>query len=299
VIAVLDPAWFVARDPGPENERALADDLGAVLALLRRSGARLVAAEDYWPPLWKELVQPLERRFPSVRVQLGELRKLGVPRTLPTLDRSHRVWGFEPMFGHPCLGGEWADRMAKAVLRLALGHAEEPLLLVAREVGGRNVVEHKAGHSVILESTRWRLYVQPGTAQPVAVPAVRSIRQIEVPWTARYDWRLPGAEDGARYPFCPPLKWWKRDVRAVGTHTSKPCFLDGRGDGWARPNIPKGAGYHWDVFLSSPELHDRIGVDQINVVAFGGPASEGKAGDLHHVPQDKVGAVRDLGWTCS
>jgi hypothetical protein len=97
------------------------------------------------------------------------------------------------------------------------------------------------------------------------------------PWTARFDWRLPGSGSGVLYPFVPPVEWWKGSSVAFRTVSSKHAWVDIDGNGWARPNIPNGAGYHWDVYVNT-----QYGQNQINVVEFGAPQSEGMPGQIHH-----------------
>lgn len=303
MIVVLDPAYFSRRGHDREDEQALRGEIRAMITFMKVCKARLIAVDDYWRPLWSELIQPLTRRCPRLSLDLAELRKRAISSPLdPSVAVADgRVWGFVPMFDRPDLdlSNVWADRMATSIIRLHLSHPSEPIVLFTRPVEGRNLRRHRAGNSTIDEPTRWRLYIQPRTARPVAVPCVVDRRQIDVPWTARFDRRLPGTADGARYPFCPPAAWWKRSTQAVRTHTGKPAFIDACGCGWARPNIPGGAGYHWDVYLSDRSRADAIGLDQINVVAHGGPATEGTAGDLHHVPADKRHLVNDCGWQCT
>ena len=43
---------------------------------------------------------------------------------------------------------------------------------------------------------------------------------------------------------------------------------------------------------------DPPGVDQLNIVEYGAPATEGRVGHLHHVPSKKEGKVHDVGWSC-
>ena len=297
MIALIDPAFFVRGDPR-SDEMAFVRDLAAILTLLRNGPASLVAVEDYWRPMAAELIQPLEQRFPSARQPLGELRKRAVGRVLPTVHGTHRVWGFKSMFDcpHTGLAPAWVDRMTSAAHRACL--TGEPVILIARPVVGRNVVRHQTGHSRIDEVTRWRLYVQPGTATPAPIACIDRVRHLRQPWTARYDARLPGAEDGARYPFCPDPRWWKRDIHVVGTRESKPAFIDHSDRAWARPSTP-GAGHHWDVYVSDVVEQERLGVAQLNIVEVGAPASEGTPGFIHHVPREKKQAVHDVGWSCT
>ena len=58
------------------------------------------------------------------------------------------------------------------------------------------------------------------------------------------------------------------------------------------------SGYHWDVYLS-PARKQVHGLDQLNITHFGAPASEGAAGDLHHLPKDKASRLKkSSGWSC-
>lgn len=296
MIALLDPAFFV-RGQRSDEEASLRRDLTAILTLVTGAPASLVAAEEYWRPLWTELIQPLHRRFPGVRPQLDELRKLGAARPMKEVAGTHRVWGFKVMFDCEKFGlkSDWVERMTRVIHRAVM--TDEPVILIARPVQGRNVRRHEVGHSRVDEVTRWRLYVQPRTAQPVPIPCVDRVRHLRRPWTARYDARLPGVEDGARYPFVPHPRWWKREVEVVGTRESKPVFLDHPGRGWARPNTP-GSGHHWDVYVSDPNEQERLGVAQLNIVEAGAPAKEGVPGSIHHIPEEKRHVVRDVGWSC-
>ena len=292
MIAVLDPAYFA--NPGAISEPSLRQDLDFILDFLKTTKAQLVAVDDYWKPLWGELIGPLERRFSRCRQQFSELRKLSIQRPLPELTEQSKVWGFVALFqqGAYGLGPPWPDRMSSAVLRLTT--LREEIVLVTKPVLDRNITRHQSGHSVLDECTRWRLLVQPRTPTVIPIPCIHHLRHVHLPWTARYDRRLPGQEDDARYPFCPPMEWWKRDTAAVRTHTSKPAFIDQRGNGWARPNIEGGAGYHWDVYLSDEKLVRVIRQPQINVVEFGAPSSEGRPGAIHHQPKP----MNDCGWNC-
>lgn len=126
----------------------------------------------------------------------------------------------------------------------------------------------------------------------------RSPEQIHRPWTIRYDERLPTNEDNVRYPFCLPVDWHRGRIKAVGTRESVPAWLDAVRRAWTRPNIPGGRGYHWDVFLEDTDEISAVGTDQLNIVAYGAPSTEGVPGNIHHVPAEKKGRVRDVGWSC-
>lgn len=187
--------------------------------------------------------------------------------------------------------------MEAATLR-AVATGEDVVLFV-RRIEGRNLHVHRAGNTTLDENTRWVLHVQSSIAGRKQILCVYHPRNITETWSTRFDWRLPRAPD-ARFPFCAPLFWWLRATPVFDTKQSKPCWIDQHGNGWARPNINSGAGYHWDVYIRNPNHVAAIGLDQINVVQFGAPAGEGRPGWIHHVPTGKAGKVneKDRGWSC-
>ena len=196
--------------------------------------------------------------------------------------------------------GDWSDRMVRAVVRAMT--ARQPTVLLTRAMVGRNLLRHAAGDSTIDESIRWLLHLRVRGAAPTSIPCVRQRRNLQpgLSWTTRFDPRLPAELDGAEYPFCPPERWWRGDVDAVRTMQSRPVWVDARGYGWARPNITRGRGHHWDVYITDVKVAERIGLDQLNIVEFGAPADQGQPGSLHHLPRQKQGRLRDrTGWTCS
>ncbi|MDC0711748.1 hypothetical protein POL68_24985 [Stigmatella sp. ncwal1] len=186
--------------------------------------------------------------------------------------------------------------MASATLRAIV--SGEDVVVLTRRVVGRNLKTHAAGGTTLEENTRWILHVQPKNIGHRQILCVHHPRNLSERWTARFDWRLPAVSDGARYPFCPPDNWWKASTSAIRTISSKPAWIDKRGTGWARPNIPNGAGYHWDVFIRENALEQAVGLSQINVVAFGAPPDEGAPGQLHHEPGEKAGKLTGTGWSC-
>jgi hypothetical protein len=188
--------------------------------------------------------------------------------------------------------------MADAVSRgVAAG---QPVVLFVRLVDGRNlIVRDGKQHVRTDEVTRWRLYVRtPGAPRHVGIDCVRNAHQLLRPWTIRIDPRLPTFEDGAKYPYCLPSDWHRGRCAVVATKAAVPAWVDAQEHGWTRPNIPGGAGYHWDVFFSDPALIASIGVDQLNIVQVGAPRAEGTPRSLHHVPTKKAPKVTDTGWNC-
>lgn len=298
MIGLLDPALLL-----PRSDREVERDLALVIRTCREHAIELTPLDEYWPDLWIELARPLEPQLgPSARRALHELRKraessrLHVAELAP--DAGKAWWaGFSQLFGVQALGGRsWEHRMARATLRAVV--ADPRVVVLTRRARGRNLSVHAAGGSTLDVTTRWVLHVQPRGIGHRQVLCVHHPRNVREPWTTRFDWRLPSATDGARYPFCPPEKWWKGATQSHRTIESKPAWIDKHGNGWARPNIPQGAGYHWDVFIHAPSLQEVVGLRQINVVEFGAPPSEGRVGHLQHVPTAKQGKPTDTGWSC-
>lgn len=296
MIGLLDPALFLPR-PEAEVQR----DFDAVLRTCAQHAVSLPTLEEYWQDLWTSLGLPLERSLsPSGKRSLQEIRRLGERSSneIPSLGQgAGLVWrrGFQQLFGPQHFANSWEERMAAASIRAAA--TGEKVILLTRRMPGRNLVQHAAGSSTLDENTRWVLHLQPRGIGPVQVLCVYHSRNLTDSWTTRLDWRLPGAL-GARYPFCPPKAWWKGSTVVWRTVSSKPAWIDHHGNGWARPNIQNGTGYHWDVYIQSVSLQGVVGLGQINVVAFDAPATEGQPGHIHHVPANKNGKLTQTGWQC-
>lgn len=293
MIGLLDPTLFLAR-----AEAEVVSDLELVLRACCEHRVELAPLREYWPALWNELGSSLEKRLsPQAKRTLQEVR-----RAAPSSDahiaalsaNAGAAWrrGFIALFGSPHLQPPWIDKMALAVIRAV--SSGMPVVMFCRRLNGRNLVIHAAGNSTLHENTRWVLHVQPSGVGPRQVLCVHHPRNLRERWTARFDWRLPTASDGARYPFCVPAAWWKGSTTAFRTICSKPAWVDVLGNGWARPNINGGAGYHWDVFIQDASLREAAGLEHINVVQVGAPTSEGQPGQWHHGDKGS-----EKGWTCS
>jgi hypothetical protein len=297
VIGLLDPTLFLAR-----GEPEVVSDLEVVLRACREHNIELTPLHEYWPALWNELGSTLERQLsPQAKRTLQAVRNAAPSSDAHVAALSANAgvaWrrGFTVLFGGPHLQPPWTYRMALAVIRAV--SCGQPVVMFCRRVHGRNLVIHAAGNSTLHENTRWVLHVQPSGVGPRQVLCVHHPRNLRERWTSRFDWRLPTASDRARYAFCVPDEWWKGSTVAFRTVSSKPAWIDAHGNGWARPNINGGAGYHWDVFIQNAHAKQAIGVDQINVVEFGAPSTEGRPGHLHHVPSAKKAIVTDAGWSC-
>lgn len=278
MIGLLDPGLFQQR-----SEVEIQQDFDRLNRACLQHKIVVPVIEEYWNELWTQFGAPLERGMhcPSAKRAIQETRKAS-ERTNVTIPRlSHnagRVWmrGFRQLFGAPLFNAHWERRMAESTIR-ALSTGDD-VVLFTRRILGRNLITHTAGNSVLEENTRWVLHVQPSGIGHKQVLCIYHPRNLIDHWTTRFDWRLPGNGPGVPYPFVPPEAWWKGSTGAFRTISSKHAWVDCDGNGWARPNIPNGAGYHWDVYLNSTTG----GPSQINVVEYSAPRTEGLPGHIHH-----------------
>lgn len=298
MIGALDPALFLTSDRARRTDAEVRRDLDAVLQICRQRGVELVATRACWDRLWDELGRTLERslRDPLAKRSVQQMRRAA--RVLDDgQDAPRRAWGFRQMFAWEGLGGGWEDMMSRSIARLA--REDHEIILFTRLLETRNLTTHSHANTSLREITRWRLYLTTAGVSPVTVRCIHHRRNLDVAHTERIDHRLPADADRAQCPYCPPARWHQRDTRVFAHVQSRPVWLDRHGNAWARPSIGGGKGHHWDVYLRAPDLADQIGLDQINITAWGAPASEGEPGDLHHLPSNKRAHLkREPRWRC-
>lgn len=167
--------------------------------------------------------------------------------------------------------------------------AGEPTFILTSLRDGINAARHPHGHVVSVEKACWNLRVRPKGHALARVLCLCCYRNFVIPWTCRYDDRLPAKEDGGEFPFAAHDEWQKTTVEVFGTKESRYAWVDGHGNWWAKPLTP-GEKHHWDVYLS-PEAKKKYTLGQINVVAWGAPKDEGVPGTIHHVPRKKRGRL--------
>jgi hypothetical protein len=237
------------------------------------------------------MFQPVRRsRLPRALDELiRHAKHISIPEA--PITGSIRMWGVKPLFDWHRLDPSWIKVMEQLLVGCA--QLDDETILISRLFAGRNLQMHAVAQCTLFEKTRWRIYLHVPGRPPRVVPCIRNPRNLAVPWTARFDEKLP---EKGRFPFCPPPKWWRRGTIACGTHTAKPAWIDVHGSGWAQPST--GGDYHWDVFIRDPNLIEAVGLDTINVVAWGN--REGKVpADLDHKPKNKRHLFKDGGgWTC-
>jgi hypothetical protein len=297
VIVVLDPALFLASQGGLAwDEDALRRSLDDVLRICQTLAPSACIPDyyPYWGRLQRELVSPLRLtcRNPRTKRAIDQLSHCTGTIQFPPAPTSvttdlHQLYDWAP------LAPSWLEVMNRVVLGCSLA---DDTILVVRLSEGRNLTKHVAtvgtGSCELLEKRVWAVTLTAPNRQ-LRVPCVCNQRNVNIPWTARFDDQLPAHEDGARYPFYPPSSW-ENSGTAWRVRESRPCWLDSQGNAWARPATPAPS-YHWDVFLAKAQ-RDRIGVNEINVVRYGALPANGAPGFLHHIPKDKASHVSDRGW---
>jgi hypothetical protein len=285
MLAILDPVLFDPAAP------LTIGSLKGLLRLLHSKQAHIPDVAWYWKKVQRELIRPLHAR-PEYR-ELDRLYDFVQAVKLPTMPSKVKVCNFDQMFG--LLGAHWVVIMENLVTQAVL--TGEEIVLLTHLRSKRNLTVHQGpGRCTAREKMYWELRVQPAGDDTTRVPVVCRKRNLDVPWTCRFDDSLPAEFDDAKYPFCPPRDWRDPKVAAVTTHKSRPTWRDQKGNYWARPAT--GEGYHWDVYLTR-SLEEEYGLGQLNIVQWGVPPKEGPTGGLHHVPEGKKSRLKkESGWRC-
>ncbi|MBK9261714.1 MAG: hypothetical protein IPM54_18175 [Polyangiaceae bacterium] len=301
MIVMIDPALFLsqnARGPLlPEEERDLGMALDDLHRICKDRQAVIPNAQWYWNELQRDLIGPLfARAKPGSRLRNGLDRLRDHARAVPLLDKpiqgTTKIWGVKPLFDWPRLPTKWLEIMERLVIGCA--QQRDEAILVTRLFAGRNLNMHVVGRCTLAEKTRWQIQVHVPGHTPRRIRCVRSLRNVTIAWTTRLDEKLP---DTGHFPFCPPANWWRRDTQACRTFESKPAWIDRFGSGWSQPAT--GGYYHWDVFLDEPNLQQSVGLNQLNIVAWGTAEPGMVPGEIHHVPKEKKAHLREgAGWAC-
>jgi hypothetical protein len=290
---LIDPYIFLPTKGLSYSAQRLKEvkaNLKNILLINRHLKYDLVVDQAHWKDIEKRYLRVLTSAFndPELNVALISLRSI-IKKVDTTVVGNIHTWGVKPLcydFASEEDTG-FGDFIARAAVYCIIQYGRANLFV--EETLGRNIHEHSAGHSRIKERLRWRVYVsRAGLNGAVPVSCIYSPRNIEIPWTTRFDIFLP---DTGEYSFVPPANWHLRSTVAVVTKQSKPVFLDASGNGWAAPNTP-GQAYHWDVYLTDPKWAAARGTDQINVTRYGAPESQGVSGTIHHVPTGKAGLAK-------
>lgn len=290
---LIDPYIFLPAKGCPytsERAREVKSSLKSILSINRQLGFDLVVDQAHWRYIEKNHIRKLTAAFNDSELNVALLSLRSIIKKVDTTTNYHiRAWGVKPLCYDFASAEdvEFGDSIARSAAYCIERYGKANLFI--EESLGRNILEHSSGYSSIKERLRWRVYVsRAGLNGALPVPCIYSQRNIETPWTSRFDIFLP---DTGEYSFVPPTNWHLRSTAAVVTKQSKPVFLDNSGNGWAAPNTP-GQAYHWDVYLENPKWIAARGANQINVTRYGAPESQGAPGTIHHVPTGKASLAK-------
>ncbi|QBJ08173.1 hypothetical protein EYS10_06300 [Rahnella aquatilis] len=291
---LIDPYVFLPAKGLDYSKQRLIEvkaNLKKILNINRTFNCGIIVDQAQWKYIERTYIKKLTQLFND-----GDLNTalLSLRRVIKTVDMSTtvhiRAWGIKPLFYNLASKEDidFGDSLARSAFYCISNYKQAYLFI--EEIDGRNIKTHTVGHSKITERLRWRIYISStGLNGAVPIACISSMRNIQVPWTTRYDILLP---DTGEYSFTPPVKWYLRNTDSVITRQSKPVFLDISDNGWANPNTPGGA-YHWDVYLKDQKWIDSRGADQINVTRYGVTQPEGTPGTIHHVPTGKANLAKN------
>lgn len=291
---IIDPALFAHFSTGgissSDDYALLRYRLRRLVSFLNATGASVVFEREAWKSFYASHVSPVHLQCgdPEIKAAIAILRRAYVPIVAPLVPV--RTWGVISLLQTAIgAGAAWADAVATTAASVLL--SGDQVLLFTDLEEGRNCTKYQVGYSVLLEKTRWAVYIGAvGLGGATRVPCVTSVRNAQIPWTSRFDDALPDTAPGDGFRFQPPDNWWKRATVATKTMNGKRAWLDRAGNGWIAPNTP-GTSYHWDVhFVRVQESPN--GLDPCNIVKWGAPANEGAVGAVHHVPTRKASRAR-------
>ena len=265
---ILDPALFMDSIEGLPAIRAredseYAEDLNRIVRILQATNG-YIPKDRLWLNIERRLIAPLLQKHmgnPSIRQPLTIIRNRLSPSPAAKSKRV-TVWSFRDLFA--CLGADWTNLVVFSAASLLSSGASTPLVVVRRVVG-RNLIVHGNPPGALQEKCIWnlRMLTEHCFARMLCVANERNIK---VPWTCRYDDRLPAPEDKAPYPFCAPINWFiaapPPEGRAVrpGAH---PGSEDIKGRIWTRPEGLRGLN-HWDVQIPRRE-QAAVGSSYLNI----------------------------------
>lgn len=281
---ILDPIVF-CFDPGSDKKAQFAAvkvALDQINLVIKGYGARVTLGYDEWKNFRKEYIAPFLLFFndPTLRAAWLTIEKTFIPAQDPLVPQI-TGWGTSQLFGMSLLGRDpWANVIAKAAVSWIL--KGERVVFFCKLVLGRNLEHHGAGHAILGVKTRWTLYfAAEGTPGATAVDCISSVRNMQVPWTIRYDDRLPARAPNGGLAFEPAPGWRKGKQVVFGTGSSKATWFDTYGNAWAKPSPPNQA-HHWDVYLNDLATKKRFPVNPINITCWNTEDRGRSEGQIHH-----------------
>jgi hypothetical protein len=284
LMLLIDPYIFLPGKTGKFDTKKICEIkliLKTIIFICKQKNWKIICDRDGFNYIEMNIIKNITKDFsdPELATALLIMRRDCINTVHIDDAQRVRTWGIKPLFNNLVSESDklLADFVTKSALA-CLNKGAQAYFFVHESVG-RNIDLHRAGNSIILERTRWRIYLSAqGLPGIMPIPCIYHQRNLDVEWTTRYDIKLPDSGD---FPFIPLGKWHLRKTIAVGTKTSKPVFIDQDGNGWADPNIP-GDSYHWDVYLKNTAWIAATKKVQINISRHGIPSVQGKPGTIHH-----------------
>ncbi|MCB9540589.1 MAG: hypothetical protein H6704_30590 [Myxococcales bacterium] len=287
---ILDPALFM--DPVPGVTGSAARSAAQVRNSLDDCARAVVAANGvisddvYWKNIERRLLAPMlaaHRADPQIRQAIALIRKR--VQKLPTTSvPSATVWSFKNLLS--CLGSDWLGLALRAAADL-VGAGHLNLAMVVRPVAGRNLVVHGAPPGAVQEKSVWTLRML-AAGNFARIHCIANERNVAVPWTCRYDDRLPAVLDRAPFPFCAPPLWYLAQPAPMGRAVrtgAHPGSEDMSLRIWTRPSGRRGLD-HWDVQIPAAD-QKKVGNPYLNIT-IGWPLKPGSKPpgtiDHGHVP---------------
>lgn len=280
--AILDPLVFWLPPAGQINQRYIEELLRSIdfVVSVSRRGVQIATTADVWQRINREFVQPLQTHV-EARHLFPRLQAL---RSALTIEEAPlcggETWGMKSLFTFANLPDPEIWMTAVARLAAYWITSNQEFVFLTRLMVGRNLLRHSTGNCVILEKTHWKVYIS-GAAGNVGITCISSLRNFDVPWTTRYDDRLPDTAHADGLSFVPPTTWEKPTTNAVRTIRAKPAWVDAHGNGWSDTSTP-GIAHHWDVFLNENTHKAKFGGDHVNITCWGTIDRGRIQGSVHH-----------------
>lgn len=283
--AILDPLIFWLPPNNQINQKYLDDILKNIdfVVSASRRGVQIATSDAVWQRVNRELVLPLKHHI-EARHLFPRLQALHSVLTFvepPLCDGE--TWGMRSLFTFGNLPDPEVWMTDTARLAAYWIGSNQEFVFLTRLILDRNLILHSSGNCAILEKTHWKVYISnaAGVVGNVGITCISSLRNLDVPWTTRYDDRLPDTAPANGLFFVPPTTWEKTTTNAVRTIRAKPAWVDAHGNGWADTSTP-GVPHHWDVFLNENTLTARFGDDHVNITCWGTNDRGRVPGAVHH-----------------
>lgn len=281
---IIDP-FFFWTDPSqkitPVAQKSILDSFD-LLIRLNKAGYQICATLPLWTRINTELMRRLAHSIPSHALQPRIHALNGILQIVAPPPQVGQTWGIKTLFTFLNFPDPQFWMGEVAAIAGAWINSGIDFQLAMKLIEGRNLKRQSVHHCIIWEKTHWNIYIQQnGQALAAPIPCVSSMRNIEVPWTRRYDDYLPDTADAAGLAFVPKQNWDDVKTKVIKTVESKPTWVDINDNGWSDTNTP-GQGHHWDVYLTLTHLRTKFRSNYVNITKWGTNDRKKQPGSIHH-----------------